>query len=362
MTSCGSKNEAAKPAASKVFGKTAAGEDVSLYTLSNAKGMQATITNYGARVVTLSAPDRNGKFADVVLGFDTLDGYLKENPYFGAIVGRYGNRIAKGKFTLDGVEHKLAVNNGANSLHGGLKGFDKQVWTAKQDGSKLELTYLSKDGEEGYPGNMTTVVTYQLTDDNELRIDYSITTDKDTVKNVTNHSYWNLAGQGEGDVLGHQITVFADKTTPVDEGLIPTGELKPVDGTPFDFRQPHLIGERIDAADQQIKYGKGYDHNWVLNGAMGSLHPAAKVVEPKSGRVMEVSTTEPGVQFYTGNFLDGTITGKGGKVYQRRFALCLETQHFPDSPNHPEFPTTTLKPGEKYQSTTIYKFSTEAAK
>ena len=361
--SCGSKNEAVKPAAAKSFGKTPEGQEVSLYTLANAKGMQATITNYGARVVTLTAPDRTGKYADVVLGFENLDGYLKDNPYFGAIVGRYGNRIAKGKFTLDGVEYKLAVNNGANSLHGGLKGFDKVVWTAKQDGQKLELTYVSKDGEEGYPGTLTTVVTYTLTDDNELRIDYAISVEgKATVKNITNHSYFNLAGAGEGDILGHQVTLFASKTTPVDEGLIPTGELKPVEGTPFDFRQPHVIGERIGADDQQIKFGKGYDHNFVLDGAMGSLHPVAKVVEPKTGRVMEVSSTEPAVQFYTGNFLDGTITGKGGKVYGQRSGFCLETQHYPDSPNHADFPTTTIKPGEKVQSTTIYKFSAEGAK
>ncbi len=363
MISC-VKNETAPPAVtgSQPYGKTAEGEEVALYTLTNSKGMRATVTNYGARVVSLMTPDRTGAMGDVVLGFDSLDGYLKENPFFGAIVGRYGNRIAKGHFKLDGVEYKLAVNNGANSLHGGLRGFDKHVWTGKQDGAKLELTYVSRDGEEGYPGTMSTTVVYTVTDDNELRIDYTLTTDKATVHNVTNHSYFNLAGAGEGDVLGHQLVIYADKFTPVDEGLIPTGELKPVEKTPFDFRQAHAIGERIETADQQIKYGKGYDHNFVLNGAMGSLHPAVKVTEPKSGRVMEVSTTEPGVQFYTGNFLDGTITGKGGKVYKQRYAFCLETQHFPDSPNHPDFPTTTIKPGEKYQSTTVYKFGTEPPK
>lgn len=351
-----------KPAAvsARPFGKIADGAETSLYTLSNSKGMQVTITTYGARVVTLTAPDRNGKMADVTLGFDNLDGYLKDNPYFGSIVGRYGNRIAKGRFKLDGAEYKLAVNNGANTLHGGLKGFDKRVWTAKQDGpAKVEMTYVSADGEEGYPGNMTTVVNYMLTDDNALQIDYSIRTDKATVKNVTNHAYFNLAGEGEGDILGHQVTLYADRFTPVDAGLIPTGELRPVAGTPFDFRESHAIGERIDADDEQIKLGKGYDHNFVLNGAMGSMHPVAKVLEPKSGRVMEVSSTEPGVQFYTGNFLDGTVIGKGGKAYKHRYGFCLETQHFPDSPNKPDFPTTTLKPGETYTSRTVYRFSAQ---
>jgi aldose 1-epimerase len=337
------------------------GEEVFLYTLKNSNGMIATIITYGARVTTLKVPDKSGQFADVVNGFDSLDGYLKENPYFGAIVGRYGNRIGNAQFTLDGHTYHLAKNNGPNTLHGGLKGFDKRVWTAKDqtDPQKLELTYISPDGEEGFPGTLTTNVTYTLNNSNELRIDYSATTDKDTVLNVTNHSYFNLAGQGEGDILGHQLTLMADRYTPVDPGLIPTGQLAPVAGTPFDFREPHLIGERINGNDEQLKRGQGYDHNWVLNGAMGTLHPAAKVVEPKSGRVMEVSTTEPGVQFYTGNFLDGTITGKGGKVYKRRYALCLETQHFPDSPNKPSFPTTELKPGQKLESTTVFRFATQ---
>jgi len=361
--SCGSRDDAVKTTSARSWGKTAEGEDVTLYTLRNAGGVETTITNYGGRVVTLLVPDRTGQKADVVLGFDSLDGYLKENPFFGALAGRYGNRIGKGKFSLNGMDYTLAKNNGENSLHGGIRGFDKKVWKASQDGQKLELTYISRDGEEGFPGTMTTVVTYTLTDKNELRIDYAITTDKDTVKNVTNHSYFNLAGQGEGDILGHQVTLSADRYTPVDSGLIPTGELASVTGTPFDFRQPHAIGERIDAAgDQQIKFGKGYDHNFVLNGEMGTPHDVAKITEPKSGRVMDVSTTEPGVQFYTGNFLDGTLTGKGGKVYKHRYGFCLETQHFPDSPNKPAFPTTVLKPGERYQSTTIYRFSTDAAK
>jgi aldose 1-epimerase len=343
------------------FGKTRTGASVDLYTLTNANGMEAAIMNRGAILVSLKTPDRSGKMADVVLGFDTLEGYLGENPYFGAVVGRYGNRIAKGRFTLNGKEYKLATNNGPNALHGGLQGFDKQVWQAQPVGkSGLRLTYVSKDGEEGYPGTLTTTIEYTLTDANELKLAYSATTDKDTVLNVTNHSYFNLAGEGTGDILGHRMQLFADRFTPVDATLIPTGELKPVAGTPFDFRQPHLIGERIDAAgDEQIKFGGGYDHNWVVNGSMGTLRPAARVVEPKSGRILEVSTTEPGVQFYTGNFLDGTIKGKGGKVYKRRYGFCLETQHFPDSPNHPKFPSVVLKPGGKFASNTVFKFSTE---
>jgi aldose 1-epimerase len=295
------------------------------------------------------------------LGFDSLEGYLSENPYFGAVVGRYGNRIAKGRFMLNGKEYKLATNNGPNALHGGLKGFDKQIWQAQPVGnSGLRLTYVSNDGEEGYPGTLTTTVEYTLTDANELKLAYSATTDKDTVLNVTNHSYFNLAGEGSGDILGHRLQLFADRFTPVDATLIPTGELRPVAASPFDFRQPRLIGERIDApGDEQIKFGGGYDHNFVLNGAMGTLRPAARVIEPKSGRVMEVSTTEPGVQFYTGNFLDGIIKGKGGKAYKRRYAFCLETQHFPDSPNQNKFPSVVLKPGQKFASHTVFKFSTE---
>jgi aldose 1-epimerase len=343
------------------YGKTRTGAPVDLYTLTNSNGMEVSITNYGARIVTLKVPDRAGKMADVVLGFDTLQGFLGDNPYFGAVVGRYGNRIAKGRFKLNGKEYKLATNNGPNALHGGLVGFDKVVWQAQPVGnSGVRLTYLAKDGEEGYPGNLTTTVEYSLTDANELRLNYSATTDKDTILNVTNHAYFNLAGEGSGDILGHRLQLFADRFTPVDATLIPTGELKPVAGTPFDFRQPHLIGERINASgDEQIKFGGGYDHNWVLNGNMGTLRPAARVVEPKSGRVMEVSTTEPGIQFYTGNFLDGTIKGKGGKPYNKRYAFCLETQHYPDSPNKPNFPSVVLKPGQKFASTTVFKFSTE---
>jgi aldose 1-epimerase len=320
------------------------------------------ITTYGGRIVSLKAPGRDGKFADVVLGFDNLEGYLGEHPYFGALVGRYGNRIAKGRFKLDGKEYKLATNNGANSLHGGLKGFDKMVWVGREvpgGDPSVELTYLSKDGEEGYPGNLTEKVTYTLTAANELRIDYSATTDKDTVVNVTNHSYFNLAGQGQGNILSHVVQLNAAKFTPVDAGLIPTGQLKSVEGTPFDFRQPTVIGARINDKDEQVTRGGGYDHNFVVDGEPGTLRLAARVTEPTSGRVLEVSTTEPGVQFYTGNFLDGTVKGKGGVAYAKRTGFCLETQHFPDSPNHPDFPTTTLKPGAEYKSTTVFKFSVQ---
>jgi aldose 1-epimerase len=343
------------------FGKTADGQAVELYTLTNASGMVAKIMTYGGTVVSLSVPDRNKKMGDVVLGYDTLDGYLQNNPFFGAIIGRYGNRIAKGRFTLNGKEYKLAQNNGENHLHGGLKGFDKVVWKAREvksaEGPALELTYLSKDGEEGYPGNLSVTVTYTLTNKNELKIDYAATTDQDTVINLTNHSYFNLAGAGTGDILNHVIMINADRFTPVDETLIPTGELRSVKGTPFDFTTPTAIGARIDQKDEQLIFGKGYDHNFVLNKTGERLSLAARVYEPTSGRVMEVYTTQPGMQFYTGNFLDGTITGKSGKVYPRRSGFCLETQHFPDSPNKPGFPSTVLKPGQKYAQTTIYKFA-----
>jgi aldose 1-epimerase len=351
---------------SQPFGKTSGGEQVTVYTLTNAKGVEARILDLGGRIQSLKVPDRKGTLGDVVLGFETVDGYLSGNPYFGAIVGRYGNRIAKGHFTLDGKEYTLPINNGANALHGGIKGFDKQVWKAKpseaKDGPTLTLTYVSKDGEEGYPGTLTATVTYTLTNTNELRIHYLATTDKPTVLNLTNHSYFNLKGQGNGDILGHVLTLNADGFTPVDSGLIPTGEIRTVGGTPFDFRKPMKIGDRIDAADEQIKFGGGYDHNFVLNGKAGTLRQAARVSDPETGRVMEVLTTEPGVQFYTGNFLDGTLTGKGGKVYQKRYGFCLETQHYPDSPNKPNFPSTVLKPGAKYDTTTVFRFSTEGAK
>jgi aldose 1-epimerase len=360
MVVSGVQAEANSKMQKQSFGKTDDGQQVDLYTLKNQHGMEAAITNYGGTVVTLKVPDRNGKVDDVVLGYDKLEDYAAGKAYFGAIIGRYANRIAHAQFTLDGTTYTMAKNDGDNHLHGG---FNKRVWTAKDvssgSGQALELTYLSKDGEEGFPGNLSVRVVYTVTDQNELKIDYSATTDKDTVLNLTNHCYFNLAGQGNGDILQHQLTIRADRFTPVDANLIPTGELRSVKGTPFDFRTATLIGARIDHDDQQLKLGKGYDHDWVLNGEpSGSLTVAAQAYEPRSGRVLEVSTTEPGLQFYTGNFLDG-IPGKQGKVYNHRYAFCLETQHFPDSPNHPNFPSTVLKPGQHYQTTTVYKFSTK---
>lgn len=346
------------------FGKTAEGIPVDIYTLTNAHGVEAKIMTYGGIVVSLKVPDRKGNLGDVVLGFDTLDDYLKNNsPYFGALIGRYGNRIAKGKFTLNGKEYTLARNNGENHLHGGIKGFDKVVWKATpltgKGGKSLKLTYLSKDGEEGYPGNLSVTVIYTLTSQNELKIDYAATTDKDTVLNLTHHSYFNLAGAGAGDMLSHEVMINADRFVPIaDSGAIPTGELRSVKGTPMDFTKATAVGARIEQDDEQLRFGRGYDHTWVLNkNPAGSSSLAATVFEAKTGRVMEVYTTEPGVQFYTGNFLDGTLTGKGGKVYNQRYGLCLETQHFPDSPNQPKFPSTVLKPGQKYTQTTTYKFS-----
>ncbi len=341
----------------QAFGKTAQGEAVDLYVLKNKNGVEAAITNYGGIVVWLKTPDKQGRLANIALGFDKFDGYLKPPPYFGAIVGRYGNRIAKAKFTLDGKEYTLAKNDGANTLHGGLQGFDKRVWTVtSSDAHSLVLTYTSKDGEEGYPGALAVTVTYTLTDADDLTIDYRATTDKATVLNLTNHTYFNLAGEGEGTILDHNMTINASRFTPVDGGLIPTGELKGVEGTPFDFRKPTAIGARINADDAQIKLGKGYDHNYVLDRQGAGLELAASASEAKSGRVLEVWTTEPAVQFYTGNFLDGTLTGASGRAYAQRSGFCLETQHYPDSPNQPAFPTTVLKPGEEYKSTTVWKF------
>lgn len=344
------------------FGKVD-GQQADLYTLTNAKGMQAQITNYGAIVVRLFVPDRNGKLEDVVLGYDNLDDYLKDTPYFGAIVGRYGNRIAKGQFHLDGKDYQLAKNNnGVNHLHGGIKGFDKVIWDAvpMESASEvgLKLMYISKDGEEGYPGNLRADVIYSLTNDNELKIQYRATTDKATPVNLTHHGYWNLTG-AKRDILDHELMLNADRFTPVDATLIPGGALSPVDNTPFDFRKPTAIGARISQADEQLKFGKGYDHNWVLNKGKGGggFTLAARVSEPTSGRIMEVYTTEPGVQFYAGNFLDGHNVGKGGVAYKHRYGFCLETQHYPDSPNHPKFPSTILRPGQEYRTTTVYKFS-----
>jgi aldose 1-epimerase len=346
----------------QAFGKLKDGQSVDLYTLTNQQGMRAAISNYGATLVSLTVPDRSGTPGDVVLGYDKIDDYENGTSYFGATVGRYANRIAHAKFVLDGVTYALEKNNGENHLHGG---FNKRVWTAKDvsgsAGQALELTYLSKGGEEGYPGNLSVKVVYTLlAHQNALKIDYTATTDKATVINLAHHSYFNLAGQGNGDILQHQLTLHASRFTPVDAGLIPTGELREVRNTPFDFLQPTQIGARINQDDEQLKLGKGYDHNWVLDRkSPASLVVAAEAYDPQSGRVMEVSTTEPGIQFYTGNFLNGNGPGKSGKTYGNRFAFCLETQHFPDSPNHSDFPSTVLRPGHEFRSTTIYKFSTK---
>ena len=343
------------------FGRTRDGEAVDIYTLKNRRGAEARITTYGGAVVSLKMPDRAGKFDDVVLGFDDIEGYQKTTTYIGSLVGRYANRIARGRFTLGGTEYTLATNNGENHLHGGVRGFDKVVWKARplaaRGGQALELTYLSKDGEEGYPGNLTVRVVYTLTNANELKIDYYATTDKETVVNLTNHNYYNLAGQGNGDILGHLLTVNASRFTPTDAGAIPTGELRAVRGTPFDFTRQTAIGARIEQDEEQLKLGKGYDHNFVVNGRAGTLRLAARVTEPTTGRVMEVWTTEPGMQLYTGNYLDGSDIGKGGKPYRHRYGFCLETQHYPDSPNRPEFPSTVLRKGGRFRSTTVYKFS-----
>lgn len=343
------------------------GRPVKLYTLTNAHGMKATISDWGATLVSLEVPGRDGEMADVVLGFDRVEPYSGASPYMGSTVGRYANRIALGKFTLDGQEYTLAANNPPNHLHGGTVGFDKQLWESKPIGREVmpgggagvgvKFDYTSPDGEEGFPGTLTCSVTYTLTDDNELSFDYVATTDKPTIVNLTNHAYWNLAGESSGKtVLDHELTIHATKYTPMDDTFIPTGELAPVDGTPVDFTTPHAIGERI----AQIPGDPGgYDHNFAIDGAIKTLRPAAKVKDPKSGRVMEISTTEPGLQFYTGNFLDGTLTGKGGVSYQKNFALCLEAQTYPDTPNKPNFPSCVLRPGETYRQTTVHKFYAE---
>ena len=340
------------------FGKMPDGGAVEQFTLTNRQGVELKAINYGGIITSLRVPDRDGKFADIVLGFDRLEDYLKEHPFFGAIIGRYGNRIAKGQFSLDGQTYKLAVNNGPNHLHGGNKGFDKVLWTAEPAAGRNAVTFSrpSPDGEEGYPGNLRVQVTYTLTDKNELIVDYRATTDKATPVNLTQHSYFNLAGQASGDILGHELMLNADRFTPVDDTLIPTGDLAPVAGTPFDFRKLTAIGARINGESAQLTNGKGYDHNWVLNRTGNGLQLAARVLEPKSGRTLEIATTEPGIQFYSGNFLDGTLTGKQGAVYRHRTGFCLETQHFPDSPNQPKFPSTTLRPGSEYKTTTVFTF------
>jgi aldose 1-epimerase len=368
LCSCGSTDRWTKSGQAKMemerlvapFGTAPDGRAVRHYTLRNAQGMTAEIITYGAIVVSLTAPDKNGRFDDVVLGYDNLADYIKVSPYFGAIVGRYGNRIGKGKFTLDGTTYTLATNDGENHLHGGIRGFDKVVWddepVDRADAVGVKLSYLSRDGEEGYPGNLRVSVIYLLTNRNELRIEYEATTDKATPVNVTHHGYFNLTG-GQRDILGHELMLNAERFTPVDAGLIPTGELRPVQGTPMDFGKRTAIGARIDDSYEQLQFGGGYDHNWVLNKKGDAMTLAAEVYEPTTGRLMTVRTTEPGIQFYAGNFLDGTITGKDGVVYKHRYGFCLETQHYPDSPNKPDFPSTILRPGRIYRTTTVYAFS-----
>jgi len=345
------------------FGKAPDGTPVELFTLKNLNGVTAQITNYGGIITALNVPDKDGNFEDVVLGFYTLEEYIKKSPHFGCLVGRYGNRIAEGKFTLDGVEYQMAVNNGPNHLHGGVVGFDKKVWTpemlTEENGSALKLTYLSPDGEENYPGNLNVEAVYRLNDDNELILTFIATTDKKTVLNLTHHSYFNLKGHGNGDILDHEIQFNSAEFVAIDSTSIPLGPLMNVSNTPFNFLQPKPIGQDIEAEDEQIRNGGGYDHSFVVDGYNEELKLACTVRERTSGRIMEVWTTEPAVQFYTGNFLDGSIKGKDGKVYNKRYGFCLEAQHYPDSPNHPEYPTTVLDPGEVYDQTTIYKFLTE---
>ncbi len=338
-------------------------DTVKLYTLKNSHGMVVKVTNYGAIITSMLVPDRTGKMGDVVLGYKNLESYINavDKPYFGAVVGRYGNRIAKGMFTIDGETYELPINNKPNSLHGGIIGFDKVIWEVKEDAASnaISLHYLAKDKEEGYPGNLDVTVTYTLTDDNTIEIDYKATTDKATPVNLTQHTYFNLKGEGQGTILDHQLMINADHYTPVDETLIPTGEIAPVKGTPFDFTQAKAIGKDIGVQNEQLTFGGGYDHNWVLKDQSQSkkMQLAAEVYEPTTGRKLTVTTQEPGVQFYCGNFLDGRLKGKSGNPYVNRGGFCLETQHFPDSPNQPNFPSTILKPGETYQTKTVFAFS-----
>ena len=341
------------------WGLLPTGEAVDLFTLKNSNGLEASITTFGGRLVTLKTPNRDGNFEDIVLGFDSLGSYLEKNPYFGALVGRYANRIAHGKFTLDGETYTLALNNGENSLHGGIIGFDKVLWHAQPGDSSLTLQYVSKDGEEGYPGTLHATAVYTLSNDDSLSIEYRATTDKPTVLNLTNHSYFNLAGQAHGTVLDHDVMIDADYFTPVNEHLIPTGELRPVAGTPFDFLHSHKVSDHIDGDDHQLALAKGYDHNYVLNGAGFGLRFAARAVYAPLGRVMEVHTTQPGVQFYTGNHLPDRLHGKNGAVYGFRAGFCFETQHFPDSPNQPAFPSVVLQPGAEFHEATVFKFSVD---
>jgi aldose 1-epimerase len=351
---------------SKRFGTTTDGQKVSLFTLRNAQGATAIICNYGGIVTSLRMPDRKGRFRDIVLGFKTLAEYAEKSPYFGCLVGRFANRVAGGKFTLDGKAYQLAVNNGPNSLHGGLRGFDKVVWDAESNeivetvqGPSLKLRYVSADGEEGYPGKLSVTAIYTLTHRNELKLVYRARTDRKTIVNLTHHSYFNLAGEGSGDILDHQVTLHASRYTPIDRNLIPTGRIQSVKGTPFDFRAAQAVGARIDQANEQLRHANGYDHNWIADKPPGKLGLMARVTEPGSGRVMEVLSTAPGFQFYSGNFLDGTLNGKSGKTYPFRSGFCIEPQHYPDSPNHRNFPSAVLKPGEIYKHTIIYRFSTE---
>ena len=354
-----------KPIMSQI--KTEDFDSIQLYTLTNASGMTIKVTNYGAIITSIIVPDRTGKMADVALGYDKVEAYMNavDRPYFGAIVGRYGNRIAKGAFTINGEKYSLALNNAPNHLHGGIIGFDKVVWDAKpaqiEGGNALELSYLAKDKEEGYPGNLQIKITYTLTNDNILKVDYLATTDKATPVNLTQHSYFNLKGEGEGTILDHELMINAKSYTPIDAGSIPTGEIAAVAGTPFDFTTPKKIGRDIGQQNEQLQFGIGYDHNFVLDkaGNDGAMTFAARVYEPSSGRMLEVATTEPGIQFYCGNFLDGRLKGKAGKAYVHRGGLCLETQHYPDSPNQPNFPSTILKPSETYKTSTTFKFSTK---
>jgi aldose 1-epimerase len=342
------------------FGELQDGTPMSLYTLTNTNRVSISVINYGGIITSVMAPDKNGRLDDIVLGFDSLDNYVTSSPFFGALIGRYGNRIAKGKFELDGKKYTLAVNNGENHLHGGVKGFDKVIWNIEKhsvnDGVAIKLSYLSKDMEEGYPGNLNTEVIYTLTNRNELKIDYKATTDKKTIVNLTQHTYFNL-NAGKQDILSHELVINADKFLPVDKGLIPTGELRPVKGTPFDFTKPFIVGARINDKDEQLKYGNGYDHCWVLNKAADPLSHAATLYDSASGREVMVFTTEPALQFYSGNFLDGSLHGKNNTTYNFRSGLCLETQHYPDSPNRKEFPSVVLNPGETYTSQTIYQFN-----
>ena len=361
LTTCIQEEKSTMKVEKKMFGQIEDNVSAILYTLTNNNGVSMSVTNYGGIITELKVPDKNGNISDIVLGYDKVEDYIKETPYFGATVGRYGNRIAKGRFTLNGEEYTLAINNDPNHLHGGIKGFDKVLWETEPFQRETELglvmKYRSKDGEEGYPGNLDVKITYTLNDNNEVRIDYFATTDKPTICNLTNHTYFNLKDAGASTILDHELQILADKYTPIDPTSIPVGQLAVVEGTPFDFRQPKKIGRDINVENEQLKNGIGYDHNFVINGKMGDMRLAARVEEYTSGRVMEVFTEEPGVQFYCGNFLDGSLIGKNRTVYNYRNGFCLETQHFPNSPNEPEWPTTTLNPGEIYKTSTIHKFS-----